>query len=169
MIFVSIYMITDTYGLFESNKTKVVDSQIAKWNILINETNINKTKSFLINTFKTNDTSTVESGKIAPGVTGYFDIVIDPSDTEVSFRYDLTFDFSSLSNSFTIESIEETNGYSIVRTDEFTYSNIITLTDIKNGIKNNIRAHIKWQNNEENNVQEKSKKIYMSDNQLMML
>lgn len=152
MIFVSIYMITDTYGLFESNKTKVVDSQIAKWNILINETNINKTESFLINTFKTNDTSTVESGKIAPGVTGYFDIAIDPSDTEVSFRYDLTFDFSSLSNSFTIESIEETNGYSIVRTDEFTYSNIITLTDIKNGIKNNIRVHIKWQNNEENNA-----------------
>ena len=48
MIFVSIYMITDTYGLFESNKTKVVDSQIAKWNILINETNINKTKSFFV-------------------------------------------------------------------------------------------------------------------------
>lgn len=151
MIFVSIYMITDTYGLFESNKTKIVDSTIAKWNILINETNINKSETFVIDTFKTNETSTVASGKIAPGTTGYFDIAIDPTDTEVSFRYDITFDFTGLSKSFIIENIEETNGYNIIRTAENTYSNIITLTDIKNGIKNNIRVHIKWQNNEELN------------------
>lgn len=151
MIFASIYEITDTYGLFESNKTQVVDSPIAKWNILINETNINESINFNIDNFQIDENTTVKSGKIAPGTTGYFDIVIDPSDTEVSFRYDLTIDNSELSSSFTIEQIEETNGFTIIRTSVNTYSNIITLADIKNGVKNNIRVHIKWQNNEENN------------------
>lgn len=152
MIFASIYEITDTYGLFESNKTEIVDSPIAKWNILINETNINESINFNIDNFQIDENTTVKSGKIAPGTTGYFDIVIDPSDTEVSFRYDLTIDNSELSSSFTIEQIEETNGFTITRTSVNTYSNIITLADIKNGVKNNIRVHIKWQNNEENNA-----------------
>lgn len=151
MIFASIYEITDTYGLFESNKTKIVDNPIAKWNILINETDINQNKKIIINNFQVDESSTVKSGKIAPGTTGYFDIEINPTNTEVSIRYDITFDYSKLSNSFIIEKIEETNGFDIIRTDENTYSNIITLADIEKGVKNNIRVHLRWQDNEENN------------------
>lgn len=151
MIFASIYEITDTYGLFESNKTKIVDNPIAKWNILINETDINQNKKIIINNFQVDESSTVKSGKIAPGTTGYFDIEINPTNTEVSIRYDITFDYSKLSNSFIIEKIEETNGFDIIRTEENTYSNIITLADIEKGVKNNIRVHLRWQDNEENN------------------
>ena len=151
MIFASIYEITDTYGLFESNKTKIIDNPIAKWNIQINKTNINKSETFVIDNFQIDENTTVKSGKIAPGTTGYFDIEIDPSNTDVSVRYDITFDYSKLSNSFVIEKIEETNDYDIIKTDTNTYSNIITLNDIKNGIKNNIRVYLKWQNNDEFN------------------
>lgn len=151
MIFASIYEITDTYGLFESNKTKLVDNPIASWNILINNSNLNQNKTFTINNFQIDENATVKNGRIAPGTTGYFDIQIDPSDTDVSIRYDITFDCSKLPSNLTVESIEETNGYTIVRTDAYTYSNIITLTNIKNGVKNNIRVHIKWQNVEEQN------------------
>lgn len=151
MIFASIYEITDTYGLFESNKTKLVDNPIASWNILINNSNLNQNKTFTINNFQIDENTTVKNGRIAPGTTGYFDIEIDPSDTGVSIRYDITFDCSKLPSNLTVESIEETNGYTIVRTDAYTYSNIITLTNIKNGVKNNIRVHIKWQNVEEQN------------------
>ena len=151
MIIDSIYEITDTYGLFESNKTKLVDNPIASWNILINNSNLNQNKTFTINNFQIDENTTVKNGRIAPGTTGYFDIEIDPSDTDVSIRYDITFDCSKLPSNLTVESIEETNGYTIVRTDAYTYSNIITLTNIKNGVKNNIRVHIKWQNVEEQN------------------
>ena len=151
MIFASIYEITYTYGLFESNKTKLVDNPIASWNILINNSNLNQNKTFTINNFQIDENTTVKNGRIAPGTTGYFDIEIDPSDTDVSIRYDITFDCSKLPSNLTVESIEETNGYTIVRTDAYTYSNIITLTNIKNGVKNNIRVHIKWQNVEEQN------------------
>ena len=151
MIFASIYEITDTYRLFESNKTKLVDNPIASWNILINNSNLNQNKTFTINNFQIDENTTVKNGRIAPGTTGYFDIEIDPSDTDVSIRYDITFDCSKLPSNLTVESIEETNGYTIVRTDAYTYSNIITLTNIKNGVKNNIRVHIKWQNVEEQN------------------
>ena len=151
MIFASIYEITDTYGLFESNKTKLVDNPIASWNILINNSNLNQNKTFTINNFQIDENTTVKNGRIAPGTTGYFDIEIDPSDTDVSILYDITFDCSKLPSNLTVESIEETNGYTIVRTDAYTYSNIITLTNIKNGVKNNIRVHIKWQNVEEQN------------------
>lgn len=151
MIFASICEITDTYGLFESNKTKLVDNPIASWNILINNSNLNQNKTFTINNFQIDENTTVKNGRIAPGTTGYFDIQIDPSDTDVSIRYDITFDCSKLPSNLTVESIEETNGYTIVRTDAYTYSNIITLTNIKNGVKNNIRVHIKWQNVEEQN------------------
>ena len=34
----------------------------------------------------------VLEGKVAPGMDGYFDIVIDPKNTDVSIRYDLIYD-----------------------------------------------------------------------------
>ena len=93
MIFVTIYEITNTYGLFESNINMNADSKLATWNILINDTNIGKSETFTIDNFISEEDSTVASGKIAPGTSGYFNININPSTTQVSIRYDLTFDF----------------------------------------------------------------------------
>lgn len=162
MIFVTIYEITNTYGLFESNINMDVDSKLATWNILINDTNIGKSETFTIDNFISEEDSTVASGKIAPGNSGYFNINIDPSTTQVSIRYDLTFDFSKLDNLFTITKVEEKNGYNLIKTGPNTYSNVITLNEIKENKTNNIRVHIKWDNNEENN--DKDTEIGMTEN-----
>ena len=162
MIFVTIYEITNTYGLFESNINMDVDSKVATWNILINDTNIGKSETFTIDNFISEEDSTVASGKIAPGTSGYFNINIDPSTTQVSIRYDLTFDFSKLDNLFTITKVEEKNGYNLIKTGPNTYSNVITLNEIKENKTNNIRVHIKWDNNEENN--DKDTEIGMTEN-----
>lgn len=162
MIFVTIYEITNTYGLFESNINMDVDSKLATWNILINDTNIGKSETFTIDNFISEEDSTVASGKIAPGTSGYFNINIDPSTTQVSIRYDLTFDFSKLDNLFTITKVEEKNGYNLIKTGPNTYSNVITLNEIKENKTNNIRVHIKWDNNEENN--DKDTEIGMTEN-----
>lgn len=162
MIFVTIYEITNTYGLFESNINMDVDSKLATWNILINDTNIGKSETFTIDNFISEEDNTVASGKIAPGTSGYFNINIDPSTTQVSIRYDLTFDFSILDNLFTITKVEEKNGYNLIKTGPNTYSNVITLNEIKENKTNNIRVHIKWDNNEENN--DKDTEIGLTEN-----
>lgn len=162
MIFVTIYEITNTYGLFESNINMDVDSKLATWNILINDTNIGKSETFTIDNFISEEDSTVASGKIAPGTSGYFNININPSNTQVSIRYDLTFDFSKLDNLFTITKVEEKNGYNLIKTGPNTYSNVITLNEIKENKTNNIRVHIKWNNNEENN--DKDTEIGLTEN-----
>lgn len=162
MIFVTIYEITNTYGLFESNINMDADSKLATWNILINDTNIGKSETFTIDNFISEEDSTVASGKIAPGTSGYFNINIDPSTTQVSIRYDLTFDFSKLDNLFTITKVEEKNGYNLIKTGPNTYSNVITLNEIKENKTNNIRVHIKWNNNEENN--DKDTEIGLTEN-----
>ena len=151
MIFISIYEIKNTYGLFESKKEIDIDKSVAKWNIYINDNNLNTTETFTIDNFTFQETDTVAKDKIAPGILGWFDILIDARDTQVSIIYEITFDFTSLSSNITVEKIEEINGREIIKTGPNTYSNYITLEDINNNLKDTIRVHIKWHNDEENN------------------
>ena len=69
----------------------------------------------------------------------------------MSIIYEITFDFTSLPSNITVEKIEEINGREIIKTGPNTYSNYITLDDINNNVKDTIRVHIKWNNDEENN------------------
>lgn len=148
---ITLYEISNTYAVFQSDNELYVESSVAKWNIYVNSRHVNSYESFLVDNFVVSENSGVASGKIAPGTSGYFDIVIDPSDTQVAFRYDLTFDFTNLQSNFVIERIEEVNGVEVVRTGENTYSNIMTLDDIENNATNNIRVFIKWNNDEDEN------------------
>ena len=54
-------------------------------------------------------------------------------------------------NEFGISSVSETNGKTIVRTGENTYSGIVSLADINNHEKVNIVINLLWNNNESNN------------------
>ena len=77
---------------------------------------------------------------------------IDPTDTDVSVRYDIDFDFSEFENTnIVVSSIEEVNNRTIVKTGLNKYTGVIPLSDIKNGVTNTIRVNIKWDNNEDNN------------------
>ena len=44
----TIFMVIDSYGLFESKNVLNVDSNIAKWNVFINGTDIKKNKTFVV-------------------------------------------------------------------------------------------------------------------------
>ena len=147
------FIITETYGLFETNNVMIVNSEIGKWNIYINETSATE-GTFVVDSITVMNNEKVKNGKIAPGTSGYFDIVIDPADTDVSIRYDISFDFSLILDSFSIKKIEEAGGVNLIQTDEFTYTNIIDLASIKEGATNTIRVYVEWINNEENNEQD---------------
>ena len=163
LVFITIYIIRDTYGLFESKNTMIMDSGVAKWNVLINGTDIKSGDNFIVDTVNIDSSDNVLGGKIAPGTKGYFDIVINPTDTETSILYSITFDFSQVVGSITIDKIEELTSGNLIRTGENTYSKIITLEEIENKIINTIRVYIKWNNIEENN-EEDSKIGTIKDN-----
>lgn len=150
-VLLTVYEIINTYGLLETKNKMSVNPSIAKWNVLINGTDIKTGENFSVNSVNLSDSVNVLNGKIAPGAFGYFDIEIDPTNTDTSIIYSITFDFSLLSNSFIIDKIEETTSGNLIRTGSSTYSKVITLDEIKENAKNNVRVYIKWENNEENN------------------
>ncbi len=149
----AIFFFYEAYALFESRRVNTSSSPIAKWQVKINSDNISgSTSTFTIDKIEWITSQNVKEGKVAPGMDGYFDIEIDPNDTETSIRYDVTFDFSNLDmDQYQITEIKELDDKEIVRTDEFTYSNIFTLSDIRNDVKNTLRVYLSWVNDENNN------------------
>ena len=154
LMFVTIYVIKDTYALFESNKIVNTNTNIAKWNVMINGKNINNEQRFIIDSINILEKGNVKNGKMAPGAEGYFDIVIEPNDTDTSIIYNVTFDFTKVNGSFKINKIEEITSGNLIMTGESTYSKVITLDEIKRGVTNTIRVYIKWDNIEENNEED---------------
>ena len=153
---VMVLIVAGSYALFESQRTNTSNVEIAKWEIKVNDDLLSgSTSTFTIDNFTWSTSQYVMEGKAAPGLDGYFDIEIDPNDSDTSIRYDVTFDFSNLdSDLFTITEIKEIDDKAIVRTGQYTYSNIIPLEDIEDGETNTIRVYIEWINDEDNNVKD---------------
>lgn len=154
IVFVIIKIIF-SFSLLESNTNLVVNNSLGKWTILVNNTDITRnTVGFNIDSIYYDNNINVKSGKLAPGLGGYFDISIDPDDTEVSVRYDITFNTTNLSSSNTslsISSVSELSDKTIVQTDQNTYTGIINLSEINNNKVDTIRTTINWENMEVNN------------------
>lgn len=150
---ISLFFFMQAYSLFESNRVNTSELSIANWRVKVNEDVISGSSStFTIEDLNWTASANVKSGKVAPGMTGYFDIIIDPNSTDTSIRYDVTFDFSNLDeDQFSIDRVVEINNKPIVRTGVSTYSNIMTLADIDNNETNTIRVYLTWVNDENNN------------------
>lgn len=159
-VLITTYEVMDAYGLFESKNKLVVNQNVARWKILINGSNITE-EDFVINSINVEGNENVLNGKLAPGVRGYFDVEIDPQ-ADTSIVYSISFDFSQISDSFKVENIEETTSGNLIRTDESTYSKVITLNEIKENKKNNVRVYLKWENKEDNNATDS--KIGLTEN-----
>lgn len=159
-VLITTYEVMNAYGLFESKNKLVVNQNVARWKILINGSNITE-EDFVINSINVEGNENVLNGKLAPGVRGYFDVEIDPQ-ADTSIVYSISFDFSQISDSFIVENIEETTSGNLIRTDESTYSKVITLNEIKENKKNNVRVYLKWENKEDNNATDS--KIGLTEN-----
>lgn len=139
-----------TYALFESRKKFDTNVDIAKWQVKVNNDQIDGyNSSFIVDKVNWSTSPNVKEGLAAPGLTGYFDIVIDPNMNDTSIRYDILFDFSRLNRrQFSVDSIVEVDSKNIVRTGQYTYSNIMLLNSVDT---NTVRVTITWMNDENNN------------------
>lgn len=150
----TVYNIYDTYALLETDEIVSNDINTAKWNIKINDTLLGDTTSFVVDGIKIDVNDYTKENKLAPGLTGYFDILIDPTDTDVSIKYTISFDFSNVPLGIDVLGVAETSGDTLIETDKNTYTNVLTLDDIKKGIKNNIRVNFSWNNLEDKNIED---------------
>lgn len=154
VLVILLILLAMTYGLFETKTKRTASSDVAAWVIDVNGTDIVTHETFNVDDFVWENNINVKEGKIAPGVGGYFDIVIDPSTSQVSVRYDISFDFTELSDLDFTYDIVGINGSSLTRVGESTYAGVIPLSDIANHETRTIRCNITWNNNEEKNSED---------------
>ena len=154
MILITAYQINTTYAKYFTEAQGIVEETIGAWIVKINGTNIATEadiQTFTINDLNYNSNDYVLDGKIAPGLLGYFDVVIDATGASVAVRYDVTIDFDKLDISDSIrfaKLVKVVNGLEdetgIVQTAENTYTGTISLADIEAGTTNTIRVYLGW-------------------------
>lgn len=85
---VTLSFMSDTYSRYVVDTTSNLELSFAKWQILVNEQDITSgTTSKLEITPVIETSDNVKSNTIAPSSKGYFDILVNPSNVEVSFDY----------------------------------------------------------------------------------
>ena len=89
-LFLCIITLQDTYAKYTSAVNETTDISIARWRILVNNFDIrsnSSTNNLITPVFAGN--ANIASGVIAPTATGYFDIVVDATGTDLSFNYNI--------------------------------------------------------------------------------
>lgn len=121
--------VNTTYSRYVSASEGVVTTNLARWQIFINSQNVTENYGSSI-TFNPiiEPNEHVAANKIAPSSKGYFDIAIDPTNVDVSFTYDITFNIPEDS---IITDIKVTD-YVIVEGNEITEESSLTKISVDN-------------------------------------
>lgn len=154
-----IYLFQTSLAKYRKQVTGNIDLQIAKWNIKINDEDV-ENKSVLTNNiipvFEGNEYT--KDSVIAPGSKGYCDIIIDATNVDVDFTYELGI---SIGEENQISDLR-TSGYTINPTD--TTEDVVTELSgeaIKGEIAHNtkqtkIRLYFEWYDEADNNMDNKA-------------
>ena len=145
-MYVTVCMANETYAKYISSATSTASSSIARWRILVNNDDITvgATSTTLVTpVFPGSDD--ISSNVIAPNAEGYFDLVLDASNVDVSFRYTVT--VAPNENSPVTELVATKyaiNGSEPVNfvDGNDTLEGNVSLSDTNRTI--NIRVYIKW-------------------------
>lgn len=158
IVLIVVYGIIQIYAVFQSEVSGTVNLVKGVWQIKVNQTDISNgvNKEFTVNNIEVQNNEHVKPGNLAPGLSGIFHISIDPRNTDVSVRYDVSLNQENLTNkNITIKAISETDqGKTLIKTDENTYTGIISLEEIKQGIQNTIEVEIEWKDDETNDEED---------------
>ena len=145
-LYVTICLASETYAKYVSSATSTAASSIARWRILVNDDDISvgATSTTLITPVFPGSTD-ISSNVIAPNAEGYFDLVLDATNVDVSFRYTITVEANE--NSPVTELVATKyaiNGSTPVNyaEGENTLEGNVSLSETNRTI--NIRIYIKW-------------------------
>ena len=154
---VGVGILTYTYSKYVTGTSGNASVRIARWNLTVNNQDIvnnNNFSSVISPVFPGN--SNISSGVIAPTAEGYFDIVIDGSNTDVSFSYTIT--TSDNANSAVSDLV--LSGYSIdggERQDVSSTNGQISITNsiLYNDVDKNVslRVYFMWNDDSDNGAE----------------
>ena len=175
MLIISFYQITSMYALYREELDGDYNTLLGIWSIKVNETDITsggQNIEFEIADDQLNyvENQYIQAGKIAPDGEAYFDIKIDPTNTDVSIIYTID-DKSDVVSNVNIELLRAENYFKlddqvdegtgqIIESEQITnndvlqqgniYTGVIPIERIVEGHKNYIRLYFKWVNVDEN-------------------
>ncbi len=177
-----VLIVNSTYSKYANKSTAKIDERVGNWIIKINGTDVTIPDEngniglFTIDEFIWNreDAPHVKPPKVAPGMSGYFKLKIDPTGTDVSIKYTITIDDSKIAESLNLTNVNgedlsdrinlkiieiTENGVPIElpRDDEgnIIITKIKELAEIKSENEtdrvDDLQIEVVWENNEDNN------------------
>lgn len=154
IIFFSGFLLYTAFAKYRKSVNQNIGINLATWNIKLNNESIAGKESIstvITPIFEKNEY--IAENVLAPGVTGYFDIEIDASEVDVSFSYAFTTKVKDYELYPDIIAygyiIDPDNQTEIIEYDENTG---ITGTIIHNTETTKVRMFIKWDDDEENQM-----------------
>lgn len=152
-----LYLANTSYAKYKRKADAAVQSRIANWNIKVNNELItNKTKLSQEITPVIESNEYVKEGTLAPGISGYFDLVINAENVDVDFKYTITGETDSETPLLDLEITEyEIDGKKV----SYGTDKVLSGELKKNTGDTPIRIYFKWNDDEDNimNNQEDTK------------
>ncbi len=146
-----LFFIEDTYAKYITSTNESASMNIARWRILVNNKDIREnstTNAVITPIFNGNDN--INSGIIAPNSEGYFDLIIDATEADVSFKYKIEISVnqnSPVKDLITTKYIIDNGNEIPLERDNATIENTVLHKDNTKTI--NIRVYIKWDDSNE--------------------
>ena len=145
-LMITFCMVNETYAKYVTSADATTSTSIARWRIIVNNDDITlgTTSSNLI-TPQFPGSEDIAANVLAPNTEGYFDLVLDGSNADVSFRYTITISNNQNSpvtelraTSYMIDGEE----YEFEDEDDTEITGEIRLTDTDR--TRNIKVYVKW-------------------------
>lgn len=175
-----IYIFTTTYSKYVSTATAVIEEDIAQWNISVNGTDITANPGEMVEfpitefTWDWVEDGPVKKPNVAPGMTGYFHLEIDPKGTDVAMHYSIKIDNTKFTDANAInlqiegiklngedlefEAVEVPDDGTTDVTSEIDIDIMKTLEEIQSTDDevriDELEVEVKWENNEVYNEQD---------------
>lgn len=159
-----IYLFQSTYAKYKKQVNAEVNSNIASWNIKINNETISNKKTLtnsITPTFYENEY--VKENTLAPGTKGYFDLNIDSSKVDVDFNYEIN---ASLDTTTNLKDFKITN-YEINDSGTKQRYNVTGITSsLKKNTKNTkIRFYVEWIDDSTNTMNNSEDTTYAAEHE----
>ena len=154
---ITLSLMSNTYSRYVASSNGNVEIEFAKWQLLVNNTDITTNTTSNISFKPTiEENINVAKDKVAPSSIGYFDVEIDPTNVDVSFNYtiDLNIENSDIPDLMITKYAIVPNDY--LEGDKLTFENITdnsitntVLYDQKTFDKFTVRIYFQWMEGED--------------------